>query len=275
MTDKNKLRQPYSPSPASRGPGAPLSAVPAIASLIFLAMIAPIFYALYPLMVINANATDIGWLNNLLIITIAWIVIFLGAIFYPAIRGKHFALGLIRYISIIAIIGYGLALLADLAAFSSSPANRHAAIVAFWLPLIELAPAAWLLFNGLRHEPWFNPDASAAQIGPSANTKAGLYKQAGLDPQGKLPSQMAAQMLSYPEPPTRFLCFAVPALALWSMKHYPLAALSGSLCIAALFMAIVIPIRALIVYALMGALADWVRGKLQTPRDAPRAQTGP
>lgn len=147
----------YQPPPTPRAPGVPLGAVPTIVSFIFLALIAPIFYALYPLMIINANATGIDWLNNFLIVTLAWIALFLTSIFYPAIRGKKFAMILMRYISIVAIILYGLALLGDFAAFESGSANRHIAIIAFWLPLIELAPAAWLLFNGLRQEAWFNP----------------------------------------------------------------------------------------------------------------------
>ncbi len=274
MTHKNKSQMPDHRGPGVRSSGAPFVAIPAIISLIFLALIAPFFYALYPLMIVNADATGFDWLNRLLAIGVVWIIVFLGGLLYPSLKGKRFAMILIRLTSIISLVLYALAIGADIAGYLASPTDRHIAVVAFWFPLIELAPAAWFLFMGLRRVAWFDPSAPAEQIGPSANTRTGFETQAGLNSVGQMPASLAAQISSGPAPPPCLLCYTAPPIAFWTMRRWWLMSLSLVLCTAAIALVIVIPVRSIIVYGLMGAMANYFRSLTQIRFDTARAHTG-
>jgi hypothetical protein len=170
-----------------RGPGAPSAAVPALAGFGFLFIAAPPFYVLTICMTVLMSSGNFGG-------SICWIGGVLAGIIYPAVGGKIWAIHLIRLLSIPAIIGLLAAILADIIFYFNLPAGQSDfAIFLFWFPLAPLLVASGFLIDGLLHQPWFDPNATLEEIGPSRSTIGDYNKQAGMDATGRLsPEKLAA-----------------------------------------------------------------------------------
>jgi hypothetical protein len=249
-------------APKRRGPGAPSSAIPELASFGFLVMIAPFFYAFYGWVyeAIKTNDQSIDGIKLISCIFAPWMLFVLCVVIYPASRGRVWAVRILRPLSYVGLAFYAMAVLGDLALFAFDGAYyRFLWGFAFLFPLAPLAIAAWFLIRGLRHEPWFNPDATLEDIGPSRGTIGDYDIQAGLDEDGNLPPEQLTATLADPAPPPRWLCYAAPPIAAARMKRWWYVALFTPVCLAALILAAFIPLRAIVVYGLMGSFADRLR----------------
>ncbi len=250
-------------APNGRGPGAPSSAIPGMASFGFLVMVAPFFYAFYGWAYesIKDNSSSIDGLKLLFYIFIPWIIFVVFFLIGPAARGgRIWAVRLIRQLSYVAVALYFAGLFADISLFAlDGPYYRFLWGVAFLFPLAPLALAAWFLIQALRHEPWFDPNATLEEIGPSRGTIGDYDIQAGLDESGNLPPEQLTATLASAAPPPRWLCYAAPPIAAARMKRWWYVALFTPICLAALVFAAFLPLRAIIVYGLMGGFADRLR----------------
>jgi len=245
-----------------RGPGAPSSAIPGLASFIFLVVVAPLFYPFYGWMyeAIKSNDQSIEGLKLLFYIWAPWMLLVLCVVIYPASRGRVWAVRLLRPLSYAGLAFYALAVIVDLGLFAFDGAYyRFLWGVAFLFPLVPLAPCAWLLIRALRRELWFDPNATLEEIGPSRGTIGDYDIQAGLDETGNLPPEQLTATLAGPAPPPRWLCYVAPPIAAVRMKRWWYAALFTLICLAALVFAAFIPLRAIVVYGLMGGFADRLR----------------
>jgi len=243
-----------------RGPGAPSSAVPALAGFTFLSVVAPPFYVLSLYLEFFSNGNDINWVNDFLGGGIGWIVLMVAGIIYPASRGKVWAIWLIRILSIPALLGLLGAIIGDAALYFQSPASQRGfAVFIFWFPLAPLLVAAFFLIDGLVHQPWFDPNAAPEEIGPSRGTIGDFNKQAGMDAAGRLSPEKLAAALAAPAPPARWLCYVAPPIAAARLRRWWYVALFTPICLAALILAVFIPLRAILVYGLMGGFADRLR----------------
>jgi hypothetical protein len=167
---------------------------------------------------------------------------------------------MIRLLSQISLVLYFAAVLTDFALFAFDGAYyRFLWGVGLCFPLAPLAVAAWFLIQGLRHEPWFNPNAALEQIGPSRGTIGDYDLQAGLDEEGKLPPEQLTAALAAAAPPARWLCYVAPPIAAARLRRWWYVALFTPICLAALILAVFIPLRAILVYGLMGGFADRLR----------------
>lgn len=249
-----------------RGPGAPSAAVPALAGFTFLFMIAPPFYALSLYLEFLSNGIDANSVNGFLGGSIGWIAAVVAGVIYPASRGKVWAIRLLRILSVPAVLGLLGALIGDAALYFQSPASQRGfAVFLFWAGLAPLMVAAFFLIEGQLHQPWFDPNATPDEIGPSRGTVGDFNKQAGMDSAGRLSPEKLAAALAAPAPPPRWLSYAAPPIAAARMKAWWHVAIFAPLCLAALALLVFIPIRAIFVYALMGTFADRLRA-IQTYR---------
>jgi len=249
-----------------RGPGAPTAAVPAMCGFLFLFIIAPPFYVLAICMGLLMSAQNFNWLNYFFGGSVGWIIITLAGIIYPSVRGKVWAIRLIRWLSFPALLALLGAVIGDAVFYFHLPAGqRGIAVFAFWFALAPLLVGAYFLIDGLLHQPWFDPNATPEEIGPSRGTIGDFNKQAGMDDAGRLSPEKLAAALAAPAPPPRWLCYAAPPIAAARMKAWWHVAISAPLCLGALALVAFLPIRAIFVYALMGTFADRLRA-IQTYR---------
>jgi hypothetical protein len=243
-----------------RGPGAPTAAVPGMCGFFFLFIAAPPFYVLAVCMTLLMSSQNFGWINYFFGGAIGWIVIVLGGIVYPAVRGKVWAIRLIRLLSFPALLGLLCAIVGDFVLYFELPiSERGLAVFAFWFALAPLLVAAFFLIDGLLHQPWFDPNATPEEIGPSRGTIGDYNKQAGMDAIGRLSPEKLAAALAAPAPPPRWHCYAAPPIAAARMKGWWQLVISTPLCLAALAFIAFLPLRAIFVYALMGTFVDRLR----------------
>jgi hypothetical protein len=246
--------------PTQRGPGAPSSAIPAMIGFAFFVVAGPAFCVFFLLAVRFMNGTDMSWINDGLIGTIIWVALILVTTLYPATRGKIWGIRMIRFLAIPTLLLYFATLAVDIAVYIRLPAPQNGvAIFIFCILFAPLAVAAWFYIQGLLHQRWFNPHATLEEIGPSRGTEGDFNKLAGLDKAGHLSPELAARALAAPPAPPRWLCYVLPPLAAARMRSWWFFAIATLLCLAAIVMLIVIPIRALFVYGLMGSFADRLR----------------
>jgi hypothetical protein len=225
-------------------------------------MIAPFFYAFYGWVheAIKTNDQSIDGIKLISCIFVPWMLFVLCVVIYPASRGRVWAVRLLRPLSYVGLALYAMAVLADLALFAFDGSYyRFLWGVAFLFPLAPLALAGFFLIQALRHEPWFNPNATLEEIGPSRGTIGDYDIQAGLDEAGNLPSEQLTATLAAPAPPPRWLCYVAPPIAAARMRRWWYFALFTPICLAALVFAAFIPLRAIVVYGLMGGFADRLR----------------
>jgi hypothetical protein len=249
-------------APKRRGPGAPTSAIPALSSFGFLVMVAPFFYALYGCgyEADKTNDQSIEWLKLIAYAFAPWLIFTLCFVIYPAVRGQIWGVRLLRQLSYAGLFLYICAVIMDIALFAFDGAYyRFLWGFGLCFPLAPLAIAAWFLIRGLRHEAWFNPNATLEEIGPSRGTIGDYDIQAGLDEAGNLPPEQLTATLAAPAPPPRWLCYVAPPIAVARMKRWWYFALFTPICLAALVFAAFIPLRAILVYGLMGGFADRLR----------------
>lgn len=259
-----------------RGPGAPTAAVPAMCGFLFLFIIAPPFYVLAICMGLLMSAQNFNWLNYFFGGSIGWIIVTLAGVIYPAVRGGHiWAIRLIRWLSLPALLALVCALIGDAVFYFQLPVSqRGIAVFAFWFALAPLLVAAFFLIEGLLHQPWFDPNATPEEIGPSRGTAGDFNKQAGMDAAGRLSPEKLAAALAAPAQPPRWLCYAAPPIAAARMKAWWHVAIFAPLCLAALALIVFIPIRAIFVYALMGTFADRLRGIQSYRKTIAQSQAG-
>jgi hypothetical protein len=227
----------------------------------FLAVIAPPFYAILIFVLFNKNSSnDPAFINEWLAASIAWIASLLFATIYPAVKGKVWAVKAIRMMSIIALILYFAMLIGDISLYFIYPKTERGFSEAFFcFPLGPFLIAAGFLIEGLVNEAWLDPKASPERIGPSRGTIGDYNKQAGMEATGHLSAEKLEAALSTPAPPPRWLCYVAPPIAAARMKCWWHFAIFTPLCLAALALAVFMPIRATFVYALMGTFADRLR----------------
>ncbi len=265
----------------TRDPGAPSSALPALTGFVFVALIAPMFYAFAAAVAmtnLHGPASD-NATNDMISYGLGGSAVWLSAtvflVLYPATRGKIWALELLRVMAAAGILALAAAAIVDIAGYFIWPALRGGlASFLFWFVLAPLTVAATFLIDGLLHQPWFDPNATASQIGPSRGTAGDLNKQAGLDLAGRLPAEQLAAALAAPPPPPRWLCYAAPPVAAFRMGKWGHGAVLTPLCVAAIGLAVIIPIRAIFVYGLMGNIADRARAAAARRTRAARQQSG-
>jgi len=192
--------------PQRRGPGAPTSAIPALSSFGFLVMVAPFFYALYGCgyEADKTNDQSIEWLKLIAYAFAPWLIFTLCFVIYPAVRGQIWGVRLLRQLSYVGLFLYICAVIMDIALFAFDGAYyRFLWGFGLCFPLAPLAIAAWFLIRGLRHEAWFNPNATLEEIGPSRGTIGDYDIQAGLDEAGNLPPEQLTATLAAPAPAPR------------------------------------------------------------------------
>jgi hypothetical protein len=256
-----------------RGPGAPSSAIPGMIGFAFFVVVGLPFCSLFLLAVRFLNGTDMSWINDGFIGAIIWIALILATTLYPATRGKIWGIRMIRFLAIPSLLLYFATLAVDIAVYIRLPAPQNGvAIFIFCILFAPLAVAAWFYIQGLRRQPWFNPNATLEEIGPSRGTEGDFNKQAGLDAAGHLSPEQAAHALAAPPAPPRWLCYVLPPLAAARMRRWWFFAIATLLCLAAIVMLIVIPIRAIFVYGLMGSFADRLRVLQRIQLDAAREE---
>jgi len=241
-----------------------MSAFPGLAGFTFVSIIAPMFYAIFLLNVYAGGngvqsedqfqAMTSEWFGGCFV----WLVFMVFVVVYPASRGKLWALKLLRILSIVGIIALAGAIAGDFIFWKVSSSNRGLALF-LCIPLALLAAAAGLLINGLLHQPWFDPSVSPDQIGPSGGTIGDYNKQANLGASGRPSPEQLTDTLATPAPPPRWLCYVAPPIAAARMRRWWHFAIFTPLCLAALALAVFMPIRAIFVYALMGTFADRLR----------------
>jgi hypothetical protein len=189
-----------------------------------------------------------------------WLLFTIFGIIGPAVWGYIWGIPLLRFVSYVALILYFTGLLADILLIAfDGPYYRFLWGCAFFIPLAPLGATAWLLIKALRHEPWFNPNATLEEIGPSRGTIGDYEIQAGLDEDGNLPPEQLTSTLKAPAPPPRWLCYVAPPIAAARMRRWWYFALFTPICLAALVFAAFIPLRAILVYGLIGSFADRLR----------------
>jgi hypothetical protein len=243
-----------------RRQGAPTAAVPALAGFGFVVIVAPVFYAMAISAAMMWEAQDLSWINNCLGGGIAWVVLIVAGVIYPSSRGKIWAIRIIRILSIPALLALLAAIIGDAVFyFKLPPAQSGFAIFLFWFALAPLLVAAGFLIDGLLHQPWFDPNATPEEIGPSRGTIGDVNRQAGMDATGRLSPEKLAAALAAPAPPPRWLCYAAPPIAAARMKGWWQLVISTPLCLAALAFVAFLPIRAIFVYALMGTFVGRLR----------------
>jgi hypothetical protein len=260
-------------SSTQRGPGAPSSAIPGMIGFAFFVVAGPPFCAFFLLAVRFMNGTGMSWVTDGFIGAIIWIALILTTTLYPATRGKIWGIRMIRFLAIPALLLYFATLAVDIVVYVRLPAPQNGvAIFIFCILFAPLAVAAWFYIQGLRHQPWFNPNATLEEIGPSRGAEGDFNKLAGLDEAGHLSPELAAQTRAATPAPPRWLCYVLPPLAAARMRRWWFFAISTLLCLAAIVLLIVIPIRAIFVYGLMGSFADRLRVLQQIRLDAARGE---
>jgi hypothetical protein len=260
-------------APTRRGPGAPSAAIPGMIGFAFFVIAGPAFCAFFLLAVRFMNGSDMSWINEGLIGSIIWIALVLATTLYPATRGKIWGIRMIRFLAIPTLLLYAATLAVDILVYIRLPTPQNGvAIFIFCVLVAPLAVAAWFYIQALRRQPWFNPNATLEEIGPSRGTEGDFNKQAGLDKAGRLSPELAAQALAAPPAPPRWLCYVLPPLAAARMRRWWFFAIATLLCLAAIVLLIVIPIRAIFVYGLMGSFADRLRVLQQIRLDAARGE---
>lgn len=244
-----------------RAPGAPSAALPGIMGFTFLACVAPMFYVMAFLVwrypdVDHAPDFITPWMFG----SIVWVTLTVAAVLVPAARGYLWAVHLLRWLSVLALLLFLAMLLLDAALFAAVPGSRQSTGVLLLFPLAPLLVCAILLLRALWRQPWFNPAADAGSIGPAYGSGADLDRLAGLDPSGQLPPAQLAAALAEPTPPPRWLCYLAPPLAALRLRRWLSAALLGAACLLVLAAALLMPLRAIPIYFMLGAFADRQRG---------------
>ncbi len=259
-------------APIKRSAGAPPSALPGMIGFGFLAIFAPAMYVMMVPAIIFSSHFSVVWLNSLLGAAVVWILLAVGAVLGPARYGKIWAIRVMRVMSYAAMAAYICALAWDFVLYFQvkPPDNQMClwALLGFFFPL---GICFWLLARALRREPWFDPAATPAQIGPSLGAPQEALRAAGLDESGRMPAEQRARTLAMGAPPRRWLCYVVPPYVAARLHRWGWFALMLPLCLVALVFAIIVPVRALVVYGFMGALADRFRALQLLRLDAARA----
>jgi len=259
-----------------RGLGVPRAAAPALAGFMFVSIIAPAFYGFFlavSFFPLGSTASQ-SQFNTFFDYTLGgggvWIFAALFLTLYPATRGKIWSIRLIRFMAFGGLAALAAAILGDVV-FLFVPADRGLALAAFGLFLTPLIVAAFFLLRGLLRQPWFDPNATPAQIGPSGGSAADIDIQAGLDEVGQLPPEAVASALRSPPPP-RWLCYVAPPIAALRMRKWWFAAISTAICLAALVFMPFLTTRTLFVYVMMGGFADRQRAVAAYRRIIAQAQ---
>lgn len=153
-----------------RLPGLPASAMPGYISFVFLASVGPFFYAFFGYLFATASSNDASFkpIETTSYVYFVWLIIFLAFILRPAVNGRTGGIKLTRLVGYASLGLYGAPFAASLAMLArGTDAQRFLSYIFFGLPLFPFIPATYFLTRALANQPWFNPNATPEEIGPS------------------------------------------------------------------------------------------------------------
>ncbi|MGE4480440.1 hypothetical protein [Acidocella sp.] len=253
-----------------------------MAGFLFLAAFAPAMYIIFVPVIMSSGTIGSAWFEGLFSAGLIWGLLVVGGVIGPARFGKIWAIRLMRVMSYAAMVAYVCALVWDVFLyFHLKPPLNQGCVWVFEGFFLPLGICAVLLLRALRREPWFDPEATLERIGPSLGAPAEAMRSAGLDMFGRLSEAQRGKTLAMGQPPRRWLCYVFPPYVTARLHRWGWFAVMLPICLAALVFAIVIPLRALVVYGFMGGLADRFRvlqllrldaAQAVPPPDAPRTQ---